>query len=67
MSMNAYTIAYAVGYYYGRAYPSNEQVQMPEEDQAVVKNQGFQDGFIAGRHDFEKLDLPREAAIAEQK
>ncbi len=60
--MKAYTIAYAVGYYYGRAYPADEIIPLKDADLAVVNNQGFQDGLSAGRHDYMALDLPAEAS-----
>ncbi len=61
MSLNSYTIAYAVGYYYGRAFPADAPIDMKEEDLAITSNQGFQDGLLAGRHDYVALDLTQEA------
>jgi len=57
-----YLHAYARGYYFGRTMgfiPNDED--MSAEDQAYAKNQGFLDGFAAGVHDFEEIDLPKEA------
>ncbi len=56
--MNSYTIAYAIGYYYGRAYSADADVPMPDHDMYHRQNQGFTDGLEAGRRDFEDVDLP---------
>lgn len=56
--MNPYTIAYAIGYYYGRAYSADEYIAMPEHDMYHRQNQGFVDGLAAGRRDFQEVDLP---------
>ena len=56
--MNPYTIAFAIGYYYGRAYSADAIVPLPEHDQYHRQNQGFTDGLEAGRRDFQDVDLP---------
>lgn len=56
--MNPYTIAYAIGYYYGRAYSADADVPLPEHDMYHRQNQGFTDGLAAGRRDFQEVDLP---------
>lgn len=60
--MVPYITAYAVGYFYGRAYPSYEadDITMPEQDHCYRDSLGFKDGFVAGRRDFESIDLPLE-------
>lgn len=62
--MNPYSTAYAIGYYYGRAFPVDAEVTLPEEDQSKANNQGFYDGLAAGRRDYSEVDLP-VAALAE--
>ena len=67
--MNPYTIAYAIGYYYGRAYSADADVELPEADMYHRSNQGFVDGLEAGRRDFQDVDLPvialKQAAVDE--
>jgi len=55
--MNPYTIAFAIGYYYGRAYPRDDTPVMSDADMYHRNNKGFEDGLAAGRRDFEELDL----------
>jgi hypothetical protein len=62
--MNPYSIAFAIGYYYGRAFPADAQIAMPPEDQSRASNKGFYDGLAAGRRDYGDVDLPI-AAMAE--
>ena len=62
--MNPYAIAYAIGYFYGRAYPRDVNIPLPEEDQSRVDSNGFHDGLEAGRRDYEAIDLPL-VALAE--
>lgn len=61
--MNPYAIAFAVGYYYGRAFPSylSHEIIVPEQDMGHRSNVGFDDGFKAGQRDFQEVDLPIEA------
>ncbi len=61
---NPYTIAYAIGYYYGRAYSADADVPLPEHDMYHRQNLGFTHGLEAGRRDFQEVDLP---IIAEQQ
>lgn len=56
--MNPYSVAYAVGYYYGRSrgfVPSGHD--LPVEDRALEENQGFKDGFAAGVRDYQDVDV----------
>jgi hypothetical protein len=55
--MNPYTLAFAVGYFYGRNN-SPEDVVLPEHDIYYRANQGFADGLEIGRRDFQDIDLP---------
>ncbi len=66
MSNNTYTVAYAVGYYYGRAFPEDSYENMPPVDITLKDTQGFRDGLAAGRHDFEVIDLTTQA-LAEKE
>lgn len=59
MTSNAYTLAYACGYFYGRAY--GEDAEIKEEDAVYRSNQGFLHGLEAGRMDFEAIDLVDQA------
>lgn len=59
--MNPYSIAFAIGYYYGRAFPRDAEVVMSEQDMYHRSNAGFDAGLEAGRRDFEQLDLPAAA------
>lgn len=59
--MNPYAIAFSVGYYYGRAFPRDAEVMFPEHDMWYRANKGFEDGLIAGRRDYEDVDLPMVA------
>lgn len=65
--MTPYTTAYAVGYFYGRAYPSSDRsdITMPEQDYCYRNTVGFKNGFEAGQRDFERIDLSLEALAAE--
>jgi len=56
--MNPYAIAFAIGYYYGRAFPRDAYVTLPAADEYHRGNQGFEDGLEAGRRDYEDVDLP---------
>jgi len=56
--MNPYAIAFAIGYYYGRAFPRDAEVALPAADEYHRGNQGFEDGLAAGRRDYEDVDLP---------
>ena len=51
--MNPYTIAYAIGYYYGRS----GAIVIAEADRYHRENVGFDAGFEAGQRDFENVDL----------
>lgn len=64
--MNPYSIAYAVGYYYGRSYGPNELIDLPENDLCYSTNQGFEDGVAAGRRDYAEVDLPIVALAQDQ-
>jgi len=55
--MNTYAIAYSIGYFYGRAYPIDQDVPLPPQDLYHRQNQGFTDGLEAGRRDFQDIDL----------
>lgn len=57
--MNPYSIAYALGYFYGRAHGTIPV--LPEQDEYHAKNAGFNDGFAAGMRDWQDVDLPRAA------
>jgi len=62
--MNPYAIAFAIGYFYGRAYSADQDVLLPAQDLYHKSNQGFADGLAAGRRDYGDVDLPI-AAMAE--
>jgi len=62
--MNPYAIAFAIGYFYGRAYSADQDVLLPAQDLYHKSNQGFYDGLAAGRRDYGDVDLPI-AAMAE--
>lgn len=64
--MNPYTMAFAIGYFYGRAYPTQVEPTMPVQDLYHRENQGFTDGLEAGRRDYREIDLPLEA-LAQSK
>jgi hypothetical protein len=55
--MNPYTLAFAIGYYYGRAYPRDAHPALSDADMYHSTNKGFDDGLAAGRRDFEEVDL----------
>ena len=62
MTKDPYTLAYARGYYYGRAFCGIElDVIMSVEDITWRDSLGFKDGLEAGKNDFQALDLPNEA------
>lgn len=62
MTKDPYTLAYARGYYYGRAFCGIEPVtDMSDEDLIWRDSVGFRDGLEAGKNDFQTLDLPHEA------
>ena len=63
--MNPYAVAYAIGYYYGRAYPRNALPELAPHDEYHRGNQGFEDGLEAGRRDYEQVDLPLVAMAVE--
>lgn len=63
--MNPYAIAFAIGYYYGRAFPRDAEVILPSHDEYHRGNQGFEDGLEAGRRDYEQVDLPLVALAVE--
>lgn len=63
MTKDPYTLAYARGYYYGRAYCGIEPItDMSTEDLCWRDSVGFLDGLEAGKNDFQTLDLPKEAS-----
>lgn len=62
--MNPYTMAFAIGYFYGRAFPTDIEVILPPHDLYHCGNQGFVDGLAAGRRDFQDVDLPVTAVAA---
>lgn len=64
--MNPYTIAFTIGYFYGRAYSTDSDVTLPEADMVHKTNRGFTDGLQAGRRDFQAIDLPIAAMAQEQ-
>ena len=65
---NFYNRAYAVGYFYGRAYSgTNVQVSYTTEDLPLINTKPFMDGMIAGVKDFEEIDLPVYAMEAPQR
>ncbi len=66
MLSTPYNIAFAIGYYYGRAHPTSEEVVIAEQDMYHRANQGFEDGLTAGRRDFCDVDLPIQALAQEQ-
>ena len=51
--MTPYTIAYALGYYYGRS----GALVISEQDRYHRENAGFDAGFEAGQRDFQDVDL----------
>jgi hypothetical protein len=55
--MTPYTIAYAIGYYYGRS----GAIAIAEQDRYHRENVGFDAGFDAGQRDFQDIDLPLAA------
>ena len=55
--MNPYTIAFAIGYYYGRAYPYDAMPRLPEADIPYAGTHGFIAGLERGQHDFGEVDL----------
>ena len=59
--MNPYTLAFAIGYFYGRAYPRDAYPTLPLADIHHSTNKGFEDGLAAGRRDFEEVDLVADA------
>jgi hypothetical protein len=62
MTRNPYTLAYARGYYYGRAYCGQEpETPMSMEDLYWRDTVGFNDGLAAGKRDFQDLDLTAQA------
>lgn len=62
MTKNPYTLAYARGYYYGRAYCGQElDTLMSMEDMYWRETVGFRDGLEAGKIDFQDLDLTAQA------
>ena len=57
-----YTLAYARGYYYGRAFCGIElEAKISEEDVYWRNTVGFRDGLEAGKIDFQMMDLPQAA------
>jgi len=63
-----YTLAYARGYYYGRAYCGQEiNSLISEEDMYWRDTVGFRDGLEAGKRDFQEVDLPFEASAHDQE
>lgn len=66
--MNTYSVAYTVGYYYARSrgyIPTGHD--LPAADEALISNQGFIDGFAAGKRDYEEVDVVHQALNAERK
>lgn len=63
--MTPYAIAFAVGYYYGRAYPRDAEVTLPAADECYRSSEGFTDGLEVGRGDYENVDLPLIAMATE--
>ena len=62
VTKHPYTLAYARGYYYGRAFGGNElESKLSIEDLYWRESAGFLDGLEAGRKDFEDLDLTAAA------
>lgn len=60
--MTPYSIAYAVGYFYGRSrgyIPTGSD--LPQEDESLLQNQGFNAGFEAGQRDYQAIDLVGQA------
>ena len=55
--MNPYTLAFGIGYYYGRAYPRDEMPILAEADMPYAGTYGFIAGLERGRRDFEEIDL----------
>jgi len=53
-----YTVAFAIGYFYGRAHDAAAGITMPEHDMYHRSNAGFTAGLEAGRRDFQEIDLP---------
>lgn len=66
--MDLYTKSYAIGYFYGRVYPSYlaDGITMPPQDHYIRDHVSFKDGFEAGQRDFQDVDLPMEAISQEQ-
>jgi hypothetical protein len=66
--MTPYAIAYSIGYFYGRAYPSYiaDDITMPVQDHYHRNTEGFKAGFEAGQRDFQDVDLPTIALAYEE-
>jgi len=61
-NMNTYTLAFGIGYYYGRAFPRDAMPILAEVDMPYAETFGFAAGLERGRSDFEEVDL---VAVAE--
>lgn len=59
--MCTYTNAFALGYYYGRTFPADANLELQEQDMALYNNAGFASGFERGQIDFQEIDLPKIA------
>jgi len=59
-------MAFAVGYYYGRAGGGIGDVTLAEHDIGYKKNQGFLNGLSVGTSDFLEVDLPAIALSQSQ-
>jgi hypothetical protein len=49
--MNQYTIAFAIGYFYGRTYGPDPDLKVRVEDAVYMNTQAFNQGLARGRED----------------
>jgi hypothetical protein len=63
--MKPFTTAYAIGYYYGRAYPNEACPDMPDADLLYRNTISFHAGLERGRADYQDVDLPLIVAETE--
>jgi hypothetical protein len=62
-SAELFTVAYAVGYYYGRS-SGPAQPEIAEADSPYAETLAFRSGVEAGKRDFQEIDLILLAAKA---
>ena len=64
--MKPFTTAYAIGYYYGRAYPNEAYPDMPDADLLYRNTIAFHAGLERRREDSHDVDLTLIVAETEQ-